>query len=631
MALVYESRSGHAFDAPGSAEAPLSAAIEYGFLLGRHIDAGTLARACAVTAEWGVHPHDVLIADGHLTENAYVAALAETAGVPFRQMIAPHQIALPNKANPRECLQTGFIKEEGPAQSFLLGTNRLRPFAMRALIAQLAPHRIALCSPHTLRAAIGARFRDTFAADAVGTLAVRRPHLSAWQPAPRWQHGVLVCGCAVMLGGVLAAPLATTHAVSILLACLFVPVIVLRLIAVWALTRGDCAVSEGACEPVADAMLPTYTVLAPLYSEAHMLPQLLDALAKLDWPAAKLDIKLVLEAADIDTMQAAHALSLPPNVEIVAVPDMAPRTKPKALNYALPFARGDYLVVYDAEDRPEPDQLRRAYDAFRNGPANLATVQARLNLYNADENWLTRQFTVEYSALFDGLLPVLDRMQLPIPLGGTSNHFRVAALKWLLAWDPYNVTEDADLGTRLSRCGYRCAVIGSTTYEEAPARLGSWIRQRTRWLKGFVQTWLVHMRAPTTLWRELGPRGFLAFQIMIGGTILSALVHPWFYVLLAAELAGGGFLARPDLVFGLPFWAISVFSLAGGYAAAMALGVLALRARRLDRLLWQVPLMPLYWLLISVAAYRALWHFVRAPFKWEKTEHGAAAHSPPSR
>ena len=362
-----------------------------------------------------------------------------------------------------------------------------------------------------------------------------------------------------------------------------------------------------------------------------MLPSLVQALSRLDWPAAKLDIKLILEAVDRATVAAAATLALPGNVEIVVVPDFGPRTKPKALNYALPLARGEYLVIYDAEDRPERDQLRRAFDAFSSGPPNLATVQARLNIYNPEASWLTRQFTLEYSALFDGLLPTLDRLELPIPLGGTSNHFRVAALKWLMAWDPFNVTEDADLGTRLARSGYRCQVIASTTYEEAPQRFMSWLRQRTRWLKGFVQTWLVHMRAPGRLWRDLGPRGFFAFQVMIGGTVLSALVHPWFYVLLATELAGGRLLSLPASVFGVPFWTVAWFDLAAGYLAAMTLALLAARRRGLFRLSWHVLLMPLYWLLISAAAYRALWQFVTAPFKWEKTEHGAGDRMAPGR
>jgi cellulose synthase/poly-beta-1,6-N-acetylglucosamine synthase-like glycosyltransferase len=251
-------------------------------------------------------------------------------------------------------------------------------------------------------------------------------------------------------------------------------------------------------------------------------------------------------------------------------------------------------------------------------------VQARLNLYNAEENWLTQHFTIEYCALFDGLLPTLDRLELPIPLGGTSNHFRVSALRWLLAWDPYNVTEDADLGMRLARAGYRCGVLNSTTYEEAPLKFGSWLKQRTRWLKGFMQTWLVHMRAPRQLWRELDGRGFLAFQVMLGGTVLSALVYPWFYGLAAFEFARGAFFTAPDSVIGWPFWLIAWFSLAAGYLGAMALGLLAVHRRGYRALVKQIPMMPLYWLLISLAAYRALWQYMTARFEWEKTEHGLA-------
>src|SRR5690606_9681865 len=197
-------------------------------------------------------------------------------------------------------------------------------------------------------------------------------------------------------------------------------------------------------------------VLAPLFREANVAPGLIRALGKLDYPAAKLDIKLILEACDPETMAKVGRLNLPGAFEVIVVPDAQPRTKPKALNYALELARGDYAVIYDAEDRPDPGQLRAALSAFRSGPPNLACVQARLNFYNARENWLTRQFAIEYAALFDGLLPALQALRLPIPLGGTSNHFRMPALKWLGAWDAFNVTEDADLGMRLYRRGYAC-------------------------------------------------------------------------------------------------------------------------------------------------------------------------------
>ena len=451
-------------------------------------------------------------------------------------------------------------------------------------------------------------------------LALRYPAMSARRPAARWQRLGLGLGGAGLAVALLLAQVETVWAVTLALAVLFVGVIAFRLAGAYGLLRQTA--EERLALRIPDHRLPVYSVLVPLYREAHMLPSLVAALQRLDYPAAKLDIKLILEAVDRRTIEAAYRLALPGNFEIVIVPDVAPRTKPKALNYALPLARGEYVVIYDAEDRPEPGQLREALRVFAEGPPNLAAVQARLNLYNASQNWLTRQFTVEYCALFDGLLPTLDRLALPIPLGGTSNHFRASALRWLMAWDAFNVTEDADLGVRLARAGYRCRVLRSTTYEEAPARLMCWLKQRTRWLKGYVQTWLVHMRAPRELWRQLGPRGFLGFQITVGGTILSALVHPWFYLLASIEFGAGNLLARPESMLGWPFWLIAWFDLSAGYLASMALGLLAVRRRGYRSLLWQIPLMPLYWLLISAAAYRALWQFATAPFEWEKTEHG---------
>ncbi|HET7852801.1 MAG TPA: glycosyltransferase family 2 protein, partial [Methyloceanibacter sp.] len=410
------------------------------------------------------------------------------------------------------------------------------------------------------------------------------------------------------------------RALSLALVALFLPVIALRVFAACDMLRRAPARIVQARTP--DAELPVYTILVPLYREANMLAALTAALSRLDYPAAKLDIKLVLEAVDVETVALARKLRLPGNIEIVVVPDLPPRTKPKALNYALPLARGEYLVIYDAEDRPERDQLRKALAAFQEGPPNLACLQAKLNLYNASDNWLTRQFTIEYDALFEGLLPALDRLQLPIPLGGTSNHFRVSALRWLMAWDAFNVTEDADLGTRLARSRYCCQMLDSTTFEEAPLKLSSWFKQRTRWLKGYMQTWFVHMRQPARLWGELGTAGFLGFQVMIGGTVLSALVHPWFYALAAFDIANGAFLASPAGWLGLPFWLFASLGLGVGYIASMLLGLLALKRRGARELLSQVPLMPFYWLLISGAVYRAVWQFATDPFAWEKTAHG---------
>ncbi len=596
---------------------------EYRFLLGRFIDEATLARASAIAVRWGVHPHEVLIANGWLAAEDYYRALAGICGAPFKAKLGGADVAPTANASPRQCLASGLLKERARSRSFVLAPDRLRPNGLREMLARLSPHTFSLASPEAVRSAICRHFAPSFARHAVEGLALRHPDQSAQARPALWQRLAFVLGATAILGALVLAPVKTIWALTLALALLFVPLIAFRLIAAWGLMR------EGTREPTApprlpEYELPIYTILVPLYREAHMLPGLIQALTRLDWPTAKLDIKLILEAVDPETIAVAQAMRLPGDVEIVVVPELHPRTKPKALNYALPLARGEYVVIYDAEDRPERDQLRRALHAFRSGPPNLAAVQAKLNLYNAADNWLTRQFTIEYCALFDALLPALDRLKLPIPLGGTSNHFRVSALKWLMAWDPFNVTEDADLGMRLARKGYRCQVLPSTTYEEAPRRFMCWLRQRTRWLKGYVQTWLVHMRSPAALWRELGPRGFFAFQIMVGGTVLSALVHPWFYVLLGFELAHGGLLARPMSLFGWPFWLIAWINLLTGYLASMALGLLGVRRRSYRDLLKHIPLMPLYWLLISAAAYRAIFQFMTARFEWEKTEHGLA-------
>lgn len=235
-----------------------------------------------------------------------------------------------------------------------------------------------------------------------------------------------------------------------------------------------------------DADLPTYTVLVPLYREARVVPALLAHLASLDYPASKLEVLLLVEEDDHETLAAVQAAKPPAYFTLLTLPPGQPRTKPKALNVGLLFARGEFLVVYDAEDRPEPDQLKKAVVAFRKGSEHLTCVQAALNYYNREENSLTRLFAMEYAHWFDYLLPGLFQLGLPMPLGGTSNHFRTERLRQLGGWDPFNVTEDADLGLRMAGRGLTVAVLNSTTWEEAPHHLTAWIRQRSRWIKGYM-------------------------------------------------------------------------------------------------------------------------------------------------
>jgi cellulose synthase/poly-beta-1,6-N-acetylglucosamine synthase-like glycosyltransferase len=371
-----------------------------------------------------------------------------------------------------------------------------------------------------------------------------------------------------------------------------------------------------------DLELPVYSVLVPLFRETEIVRQLIRALLRLDYPRQRLDIKLVLEETDAKMRRYCARLKLPSHIEIIIVPRFGPQTKPKALNYALSFARGELLTIFDAEDIPHPRQLKRAAAQFAAAPPQLACLQARLCFYDAERNWLTRQFAAEYAALFSVMLPMLAKLALPLPLGGTSNHFRTAVLRELGAWDPYNVTEDADLGIRLSRRGYLSGVLDCDTLEEPNGSLPNWLKQRARWLKGWMQTWLVHMREPARLHRETGWHGFWALQALIGGIVASSLLHPLLMLLtLWSLLAGNAFPAYPD-EFTAFAGAASITVLIVGYGVAIAAAAEGLRRQGRGR--WSVTLltMPFYWLLISAAAWLALWQFICDPHSWNKTQHG---------
>jgi cellulose synthase/poly-beta-1,6-N-acetylglucosamine synthase-like glycosyltransferase len=379
-----------------------------------------------------------------------------------------------------------------------------------------------------------------------------------------------------------------------------------------------------ALPPRDDDTLPVYSIIVAIYNEAESVQALAEALMRLDYPKERLDIKIVVEREDMQTRLALDLMNLTAPFEVVIAPLLGPRTKPKALNAALPFVRGRYVAVYDAEDRPDPLQLRLALAAFEQDDPSLACVQARLTIDNTADSWLTRLFTAEYAGLFDVFLPGLAAFRMPLPLGGTSNHFHTATLRQLGGWDPYNVTEDADLGIRLSRAGLRTSVIQSTTYEEAPGRLVAWTRQRTRWFKGYLQTWAVHMRHPVALWRELGPGGFIVFQLVIGGAVLAALVHGVFLGVLTGQLASGLFWSAKSGMFDVMFAGLYVTTLSTGYALSALLGFIGLSRRRLLGSAWYLVLLPFYWLLLSIAAWRAVFQLIGQPYRWEKTAHGLA-------
>lgn len=362
---------------------------------------------------------------------------------------------------------------------------------------------------------------------------------------------------------------------------------------------------------------PVISLLVPLYREPETAPLLLAALMALDYPPELLDIKIILESDDDETLEAFRALAPPPHFEIIIAPDGAPRTKPRALNFALDFVRGEIVGVYDAEDRPPPDQLRRIVEQFAASPPDVACLQARLGYYNAKENWLTRCFEIEYASWFDAMLPGLFRLGMPLPLGGTSLFIRRGALEAVGAWDSHNVTEDADLGMMLARAGLRTGLSHSLTEEEAASRPGAWIRQRSRWLKGYLATWATHMRRPGALLADLGPWRFLGFNAVLLSAVLGYLLLPWLWAISFLDLAididatqaGGAVRALR--------WTTSAVLPAMFAAAALGLW----RRGRLGFAGWALTL-PAYWALGAVAAHLAVWELATAPTKWRKTRHG---------
>jgi len=384
--------------------------------------------------------------------------------------------------------------------------------------------------------------------------------------------------------------------------------------------RQELAFTAEELAALVDDQLPTYTILVPLYREARVLPNLVACLSGLDYPAERLDIKLLIEEDDEETRQACERLRLPSHFHAVMVPDSEPKTKPKACNYGLYSAESDLLVIYDAEDRPEPNQLKKAAAAFARLPDNVMCLQAKLNYYNQRHNLLTRWFTAEYSVWFDLFLPGLTSAGAPIPLGGTSNHFRTKLLKDLGGWDPFNVTEDCDLGIRMHKHGYRTAMIDSTTWEEANGALFSWIRQRSRWVKGYMQTYLVHMRRPMLLLRQLRPNGFFGFQMTIGGSLLCFFINPIYWLMTAAW-----FTMRPETISALfppVICALGAFCLFIGNFVFVYLAVAGCAHRCYYDLIKYAVFTPAYWLLMSIGAYKALVQLIHRPYYWEKTDHG---------
>src|SRR5215217_49037 len=434
--------------------------------------------------------------------------------------------------------------------------------------------------------------------------------------------GIVICGLILSFAN-------TAIILNVLLSSFFLVAIVFKLFLALVGSRFelDEAVTKKEVREVVDADLPIYTIHLPVYKEDKLIKKLIWNLQSIDYPREKLDIKLLIEEDDDKTLNAVRNLDFPAVFEVIVVPFHMPKTKPKACNYGLHFSRGKYLTIYDAEDVPDTDQLKKVVALFNKLPENYIVIQSALNYFNRNENFLTRMFTLEYSYWFDYMLPGLDTFDIPIPLGGTSNHFKFEYLIELGGWDPFNVTEDADLGVRAYDKGYKVAIINSTTYEEANNEMFNWVRQRSRWIKGYMQTHLVHMRNPVTLWKKLGWKGFLGFNFFIGATPITFLVYPlllsifFCYVIFDLETIRTLF---PDWVLFM-----SIINLMVGNILMIYVNMMAVFKRRYYELIIFAVANPIYWLLHSWAAYKGLYQLVVKPFYWEKTNHGLSkTHSP---
>ncbi len=589
------------------------------------ITPGQLADALSLQRRSGDRIGRILVSLGYVNQLEVARALARQFGLPFRDLLAcppPAEVVRLLDEDSARRFRAVPVAVDGDGVEVAVADPGDEA-ARNAVAGRLGrPVRWAVTGELDIYRTLERVYRGLYLDRARSDLLLRRPEQSAHETFTLGQLLALLLGLVALFGAVLwlGRPVAVGLMALVTLAYGLISAYRLYLAGRALSSASEIQVTPDELKDLDERTLPEYTVLVPLYRETEVLPALLKALAGLDYPASKLDIKLIFDEDDPETLALARELRPPGHFKFLVVPAGAPRTKPKALNYGLIQATGQYCVIYDAEDIPEPDQLKKAVVAFRKAPPEVVCLQARLNFYNRDQNILTRWFAAEYAQWFDLTLPGLHATGGVIPLGGNSNHFVTQKVRELGAWDPYNVTEDADLGVRLFRSGYRTAMFNSTTYEEANSHPANWVRQRTRWLKGWMQTWLVHMRRPGKLLADLGFGGFLSFQLTIGGTLFIALVNPVLWALTTLWFAENWEVI--SAIFPGPVFYLAALSLYLGNFLFTYLYALGAALRGYHRVVRYALLAPAYWLLMSVAAWRAVFHLLFKPFHWEKTAHG---------
>ena len=592
-------------------------------LRGRVIDEAELESALDRHMKDGVRLGEALVSAGAVTHDDVWRALAMQWGLELHDVRhAWVDRALANELDAREAISHGVlpIRAAGGTAVVAMPDPRDEAAVQYAQESLGMPVRAVMSSPAAIHRIQQRVYRQQLVQLSSGLLHATTPEYSAHvtmthrQKQAAWLLGALVVAGFVVLHQLFFVVL--TGAIV----TLYAAVVLFRTYVTVRGTKSEELIKVDGRELARLQGLPTYTILCPLYREAGVLPQLLKACSEIDYPGSKLDIKLLVEEDDAETLEVVRAAYIPPNFDVLVVPAEGPRTKPKACNYGLMFARGEYTVIYDAEDIPERDQLRKAIAVFRRSDANVGCVQAKLNYYNPRQNVITRWFALEYTSWFDFFLPGLVALRLPVPLGGSSNHFPTELLRRLGGWDPNNVTEDADLGMRLNRAGFQTALMDSTTLEEANSDFVNWMRQRSRWGKGYFVSWLVLVRHPIRLWKDVGWRGYISMNLMLGGTFGVALLNllVWMLTLLWA-------LAQFQIIgywFPTGIYYIGMLELIFGNFYFMYMAIWCAYHRKQYDLTHAAMMVPAYWLMASLAMIKAAIQTATRPGFWEKTVHG---------
>lgn len=590
-----------------------------------------LARALELQKETGSLLGEILVSLGLITPLQLYHVITEQgpfeyAGGNLQLLAQEIDPKLLSFFNPQDFFQFSFFPYRTNHDEIEILTPNPNNGSLRQFLENRFPGKrltLKLITPYELDWLAHIFFKDKFLLEATSGLFYRSPEESAMRVFTPIQWISLGILCALIIIGVFTLP-HSTLLILLGLANLFYAInVIFRYVLSSAGAKLDTNSSlfKKTDYQLRPSDLPIYTILLPLYHEpSSVIRQLKTAIQNLDYPPEKLDVIFLIEEDDQETLIHCKAEKPPYNVRFVIVPKGMPKTKPRACNFGLAFARGEFLTIYDAEDIPERDQLKKAVAYFRSSPPNIMCFQNALNFYNAEQNILTRLFTLEYSYWFDYLLPGLYLNHLPVPLGGTSNHFRTKILRDLGGWDPYNVTEDADLGMRASYRGYQIGILPSTTFEEANSQVKNWIRQRSRWLKGYLQTFLVHNRHPFQVIRNSGWKGWFTLQAFIGGTTLGQAFSLILWILFFIWLFNRGEFLQS--YFSGPILYLGVFNLIIGNFLGIYLNMLAVFRRRNDRLIFYSLLNPLYWWLASIAAWKGIFQLFTRPFFWEKTIHG---------